>query len=148
MGCDAGFDMVPPLSASDLDQTAWEIFIEEIRLEFRYDHCVVDRKNYIEFEVGEHPMLPYHGHKCLRFSSKITGTRGSAAEPYLDAVKAIARKHFGSRVRYWNELFDVYGHHDWRSVNASLRTYVILSRHRNDSNVSADSCLEPGRPPL
>jgi hypothetical protein len=129
MGADAGFDMVPPLSNGALDRQQWDNFLRSIKEHYSKDARVEVKSNYIEFNAGEHPRLPFEGHKLLRFSSKITGGLAAASnvEEYLRTVYSIAKAHFGPRVIRWNELFDVYGHHDWKKVNDSLRSYEKAS---------------------
>jgi len=64
---------------------------------------------YIEFEVGEHPTIPYKCECFLRFSSKISGPGAILAEPYIRNIHRIAKKYFGDRVKLWQALFDQYG---------------------------------------
>lgn len=119
MGVDAGFDMVPRLSNGIVDRHNWDRFINIIKEHYKDDDQVEIEQNYILFKVGDHPMLPFEGHKFLRFSSKITGNIGS----YIDSVTSIARVHFGSSVRVWDEGADQSGHYDWHEVHESLRSY-------------------------
>ncbi|KAG5973099.1 hypothetical protein E4U56_005299 [Claviceps arundinis] len=63
------------------------------------------KANYILFQIGERPTLPFEGSKFLRFSSKC------------------AKLHFGLRVVFWNELFDQQGHYSWDEVHKSVRSY-------------------------
>ncbi|KAK0609069.1 SET domain-containing protein 5 [Lasiodiplodia hormozganensis] len=103
MGIDAGFDM--------------DHYKDDVQVEVK--------PNYIEFKAGEHPLLPFEGHKFLRFSSKISGSIASTTgvESYINTVTRIAKVHFGSRVQPWNECFDQYGEYDWDEVNESMRSY-------------------------
>jgi len=57
----------------------------------------------VEFQVGEHPLLPLEGHKFLCFSFKVSGSL-TAAEPYIRQVYRLARKPFDQQVRFWHEL--------------------------------------------
>ena len=101
MGIDIGFDLFPPLENNEHDQSIWASFITEIERTYAYDSLVVPMANRIEFEVGEHPTLPYKGHQFRRFSSKVSGR--SQAEPYIRHVLTIAKSHFGNRVHFWSE---------------------------------------------
>ncbi|PVI03084.1 hypothetical protein DM02DRAFT_499064, partial [Periconia macrospinosa] len=125
MGCDAGFDMVPPLSKGVEDREKWAQFIEEVKNIFASDEKVEFKRNYINFNAGEHPKLPFQGHKFLRFSSKITGSNASATgvEHYIEMVTEMTKKYFRPRVYYWNELYDRHGKYSWTEVNASLDSY-------------------------
>lgn len=124
MGIDAGFDMVPRLSKGAEDQQNWQSFIKVITETYQNDDLIELKENFFEFNVGEHPKLPLEGHKFLRFSSKISGSRAEGMEDYIDTVRRIAREHFGSRVHYWNEGFDgLQAFYGWREVNESLEAY-------------------------
>ena len=123
MGIDAGFDMVPRLSKGAVDKENWLLFIHVVKDRYQYDDLVEIKSNYIEFNVGEHPRLPFEGHKLLRFSSKISGSHAREAKKYIDAVFRLAKDSFGSRVQYWNEGADEYGVYDWKEVNASMQSY-------------------------
>ncbi|KAF9177550.1 hypothetical protein BGZ51_008566 [Haplosporangium sp. Z 767] len=102
MGIDAGFDLFPPLENNERDQSTWASFIAHIERTFTNDSLVVFLANRIEFEVGEHPTLPYKGHRFRRFSSKVSGR--SQAAPYIRRVYTIAKSHFDNRVHYWSEF--------------------------------------------
>jgi hypothetical protein len=118
MGMDAGFDMVPHLSKGVVDRHNWDRFYEgDIQVEVK--------PNYILFRAGEHPRLPFEGHKFLRFSSKITGRIASAqgVENFIETVASIAKIHFGSRVQDWNEVADQHGAYGWDEVRESIRSY-------------------------
>lgn len=67
--------------------------------------------------------MPLEGHKFLRFSSKVSGPRTEAAEPYVRQVYQLARRVFGQQVRFWHELYDRSGHYSWSAVNDSLESY-------------------------
>jgi hypothetical protein len=62
--------------------------------------------NYIEFKVGEYPLLLFKKYKFLRFSLKINGSYAEEVEKYIDIVTRIAKVCFSSRVKHWNEAFD------------------------------------------
>jgi hypothetical protein len=123
MGIDAGFDLVPRLSNSVDDKNNWRFFMDCVQGEYEDDENVEVKANYIEFKAGEHPRLPFDGQKCLRFSSKISGTTGHEAETYIKEVARIARSIIGTRMQYWTELCDQYGFYGWKEVHESERTY-------------------------
>ncbi|KAF2804535.1 SET domain-containing protein [Mytilinidion resinicola] len=125
MGIDAGFDMVPRLSKGVVDRHNWDRFINFIKEHYKDDAQIEIKPNYIIFKAGEHPILPFEGHKFLRFSSKVSGPTAAATrvESYIDTVTRIAKVHFGSRVQYWNEGFDHFGNYDWNEVHESIRSY-------------------------
>jgi hypothetical protein len=123
MGIDAGFDMVPRLSKGAVDRQNWQSFIKTIKEHYQNDGLVEVKPNYIAFKAGEHPLLPFEGHKFLRFSSKISGSHAEGVEEYIDTVTRVAKVHFGSRVRYWNEAVDEWGFYNWRDVNDSFKSY-------------------------
>lgn len=125
MGIDAGFDMVPPLSKGIVDRHNWRKFIDFIKEHYNDDAQVEIKPNYINFKAGEHPKLPFEGHKFLRFSSKVSGAIAAASgvERYINTVTRVAQVHFGSRVQYWNEGADQRGSYDWNKVHESIRSY-------------------------
>ena len=100
MGIDAGFDMVPRLSEEAIDQQKWQSFIEVIKERFQNDNLVEVEQNYLRFKAGEHPSLPFEGHKFLRFSSKISGSHAKGVEKYINTVTQVSHVIFGPRVRY------------------------------------------------
>jgi hypothetical protein len=116
MGIDAGFDMVPRLSKGAVDRQNWQSFIKTIKEHYQNDDLVEVKPNYIVFKAGEHPLLPFEGHKFLRFSSKISGSHAKGVEEYIDTVTQVAKVHFGSRVRAWNEAADEVGVYNWQEV--------------------------------
>jgi len=101
MGIDAGFDMVPCLSKGAGDKQNWQSFIKVIKEYYQNDDLVEIESNYLKFKAGEHPRLPFEGHKFLRFSSKISGSHAKGVEKYIDTVTRVAQVIFGSRVQYW-----------------------------------------------
>ena len=129
MGIDAGFDMVPRLTKGAVDLHNWEQVINLIKSHYKDDVRVEVKPNCILFKVGEHPSLPFEGHKLLRFSAKVSGSIAAATgvEAYIKTVTRIVKAHFGSRVQYWNEGFDQYGHYDWDEVHESIRSYEQVS---------------------
>jgi hypothetical protein len=123
MGIDAGFDMVPRLSKGAVDRQNWQSFIKIIKEHYQNDDIVEVKPNYIVFKAGEHPLLPFEGHKFLRFSSKISGSHAKGVEEYIDTVTRVAKVNFGSRVRYWNEAADERGFYNWQDVHDSFKSY-------------------------
>ena len=123
MGIDAGFDMVPRLSTGTLDRQNWQAFINVIKERYQNDDRVEIKSTYIVFKAGEHPRLPFKGHKFLRFSSKISGSHAKGVEEYIETVTRIAKQYFGSRVQYWNEIADERGFYGWDEVHASFESY-------------------------
>jgi hypothetical protein len=125
MGIDAGFDMDPPLSKGVVDRHNWGRFIDFVKEQYKDDIQVEIKPNYMNFKAGEHPKLPFEGHKFLRFSSKVSGStaKDSGVERYIDTVTRVAQVHFGSRVQYWNEAADQHGVYDWKKVHESIRSY-------------------------
>ncbi|KAF4448691.1 SET domain-containing protein 5 [Fusarium austroafricanum] len=119
MGVDVGFDMVPRLTSGVEDRHKWKQFIDHVKVFYEDDNLVVSKANYIEFEVGEHPILPFEGHKFLRFSSKLTRGAGE----YISEVTHLAHQHFGPRIERWHEGSDQFGHYDWMDVHKSIRSY-------------------------
>ena len=123
MGIDAGFDMDPRLSKGAVDQQNWQSFIKVIKERYQNDNLVEVKPNYLKFKAGEHPLLPFEGHKFLRFSSKISGSHAKGVEKYIDTVTQVAQVNFGSRVRRWNEAADVQGFYSWPGINDSIESY-------------------------
>ncbi len=123
MGIDAGFDMVPRLSKGAVDSQNWKSFIKTIKEHYQNDDLVEVKSNYIEFKACEHPLLPFEGHKFLRFSSKISDSHAEGVEEYIDTVTRVAKVCFGSRARYWNEAFDEWEFYNWSEVHDSIETY-------------------------
>lgn len=123
MGIDAGFDMVPRLSKGAVDQQNWRSFIKVIKERYQNDNLVEVKPNYLKFKAGEHPSLPFEGHKFLRFSSKISGSHAKGVEEYINTVTRVAKVNFGSRVRYWSEFGDGSGFYSWLEVYESIRSY-------------------------
>lgn len=115
--------MVPRLSQGALDRQNWQSFIKGIQERYKDDKLVEFKPNYIEFKIGEHPLLPLEGYKFLRFSSKVSGHQGNEAMEYIKTVTRVAKLNFGSRVQFWHECADNYGHYDWKDVNESLKRY-------------------------
>ena len=123
MGIDAGFDMVPRLSKGAVDRQNWHLFIKRIKEHYENDNQVEVKPNYIVFKAGEHPLLPFEGHKFLRFSSKISGSHAKGVQEYLDTVTMVAHGYFGSRIQVWHEAADIWGFYNWQEVNDSIDSY-------------------------
>jgi hypothetical protein len=121
MGFDCGFDIVPRLQDTPNDNAKWKAVMDEVTITFLHDPVVVTKAKYLEFQVGEYPLLPFQGHKLLRFSSKISSERTQNAEQYIKAVCRIAKRHLGEQVQFWHEAADNYGHYDWGAVNESFK---------------------------
>ncbi|KAF5876089.1 putative set domain-containing protein 5 protein [Botrytis fragariae] len=130
MGIDAGFDIHPRLSKGIVDRQNWGRFIDFIKEHYKDDTQVEIKPNYISFKAGEHPKLPFEGHKFLRFSSKVSGSiaADTNVESYIDTVTRIAQANFGSRIRYWDEGVDQSGVYSWTEVQESIRSYQQLQR--------------------
>jgi hypothetical protein len=104
MGIDVGFDLYPPLKATDIGQ--WSRFLLAVSTEFVSDAVVVVKEDgEIEFQVGEHPIIYSDPTRFRRFSSKITGRCGSA-ESYIEQVYTIAKRYFGNRICWWSGYID------------------------------------------
>ena len=123
MGVDVGFDMVSQLSKGAVNRQNWHSFIKVIKERYRNDDLVEIKPNYLQFKAGEHPLLPFEGHKFLRFSSKVSGSHAKGVEEYIGTVTRVAQVNFGSRVRCWNEAVNVCGFYSWPKVNGSIKSY-------------------------
>lgn len=123
MGIDAGFDMVPRLSKGAVDKRNWQSFIRIIKEHYQSDELVEIKPNYLKFKAGEHPLLPFEGHKFLRFSSKTSGSHAKGVKKYVDTVTRVAQVNFGSRVRCWNEAAEEPGFYNWQEVYTSIESY-------------------------
>ncbi|KAI0889042.1 SET domain-containing protein [Annulohypoxylon maeteangense] len=144
MGIDAGFDMVPRLSNDTGDIEKWARFIDQIRDTYRGDAQVLIKPCCITFEAGEHPRLPFEGHKFLRFSSKVSGRTAEATgvRKYIREVTVIAKAHFGSRIRNWDEGIDRFGVYRWDVVHESMASYEKPA----DPKVSPAIVIPPKEP--
>ena len=123
MGIDTGFDMVPHLSKGAVDKQNWQSFIKVIKKRYPNDNLVEIKPNYLTFKAGEHPLLPFEGHKFLRFSSKISGSHAKGVEQYIETVTRVTQVSFGSQVRCWNEAADESVFYNWQEVHASIESY-------------------------
>ncbi|KAF5711077.1 SET domain-containing protein [Fusarium mundagurra] len=118
----AGFDMVPRLSSGREDQQTWDEFIERVMIVYEYDSEVEIKANYIKFKAGEQLLLPFEGHKFLRFSST-PNDDWSIVEGYIDILLVIAREFFDFRVREWREERKELGYYSEKEVKESFRLY-------------------------
>lgn len=123
MGIDAGFDMVPRLSTGAVDRQNWRSFIKIIKERYQNDDLVEVKPNYILFKAGDHPLLPFEGHKFLRFSSKVSASHAERLEDYIEIVTMVAKLNFGSRVRYWNGSSDELAFYSWQDAHDSFESY-------------------------
>ncbi|PNP58593.1 hypothetical protein THARTR1_01609 [Trichoderma harzianum] len=147
MGYDCGFDIFPRLEANDENKKAYQQFLDEIIEKYkdvydekgrREDGKILDLpssskysgKNVIRLAIGECPQMPSSAEHCnyfLRFSSKVSGSLTTAAQPYIMDVLEIARRHFGSKVHFWHEMNEFgepeqqYGVYSWTEVNDAER---------------------------
>ena len=126
MGFDCGFDIYPALEPTSLNKEKYELFLREVLRTYEggdeAERCnsivrVVPTSSgaYVEFMVGEHPIIPYSCEHFLRFSSKVSGSLTAAAEPYIKGVYKIAKKWLGDRVQFWHELNETDDHRQWVS---------------------------------
>ncbi|KAI2623100.1 SET domain-containing protein [Hypoxylon sp. NC1633] len=143
MGLDVGFDMVPPLSKETKDAQDWANFLHCVRGYYKDDPNVVTESHYITFEAGEHPMLPFEGHKFLRFSSNLTGSNATGVYEYIEMVTAMAKMIFGHRVYSWSEAADQHGFYGWDKVYSARKTWG--KPDEPESNALLPTTAELGR---
>ncbi|KAH7385096.1 hypothetical protein BKA64DRAFT_712220 [Cadophora sp. MPI-SDFR-AT-0126] len=155
MGVDAGFDMYPCLSKGLVDRQNWGRFIDIIKEHYKDDTQVELKPNYINFKAGEHPKLPFEGHKFLRFSSKVSGSTAAntKVDSYIDTVTRIAQTCFGSRIKCWHEGAGQSGAYNWVEVRESLRSYQQPDELESPSSIAqplsgTDSIAEVGITPF
>lgn len=125
MGVDAGFDMVPQLARTPADRKAWETFIDLVKERYKDDKRLEITPTELFFNAGEGPRLPFEGFKFLRFSSKVSGSTAheTGVGDIIGSVTKIAKGVFGSRIYYWSEARDQFGHYDWGQVRESFKSY-------------------------
>lgn len=81
MRFDSGFDMVPRLGTSMSDTSKWAHFIDQVKFRYRGDPKVELKWNYMLFKAGAHLLLlPFEGHRFLRFSSMVSAGIGDPTE--------------------------------------------------------------------
>ncbi|KAH7329720.1 hypothetical protein B0I35DRAFT_48727 [Stachybotrys elegans] len=169
MGFDCGFDIHPRLEPTAANKDQYQRFLDEIIREYgdiydergrRADGKVLSTPGdagasdrlHIRFMVGECPQLPSHPNGCyyfLRFSSKISGSLTSPAEPYIKGVYKTAKKYLGSRVHFWHEMSETgderqFGYYDWQTVYDAEKelgklTYPADERSGTSSLLDADA---------
>lgn len=129
MELNSGFDMVPSLSRGIVDTQNWNRFIDLIKERYKDDTQVEIYPNYISFNAGDQPKLPFEGHKFLRFSSEVSQTAGNATgvEYYIEAITIMAQASFGSRVQTWRRIAHGYGVYGWKEVQESIKAYEQVS---------------------
>lgn len=159
MGFACGFDISPRLEVNDENKKVYQNFLDDIIKKYSgiYDEKgrweggkILDlpnsskhsAKNLIQLMIGECPRMPSSPEYCnyfLRFSSKVSGSLTTAAEPYIMDVLKIAKKYFGSRVHFWHELNEFgdpeqqFGVYDWREVNDAERELRELEPGKEES---------------
>ncbi|KAI1763147.1 SET domain-containing protein [Hypoxylon sp. FL1150] len=138
MGIDAGFDMVPPLSKGEEDAKNWANFLHCVRSCYVDDPKVEAKSHWIEFKAGEHPTLPYEGHKFRRFSSKISGSIASSTGvwEYISTVTGMAKVIFGPRAQPWNEAVDQSGFYGWDEVQRVKKTWGKPDEPESQASIS------------
>ncbi|KAF5538177.1 SET domain-containing protein [Fusarium phyllophilum] len=114
--------MVPRLSSGCEDQLTWDDFIERVMIVYEDESEVEIKANYIKFGAGEQLLLPFEGHKFLRFSST-PNDNWFSVEQYIYLLHHIACEFFGSRVRGWREERKELGYYSENEVNDSYRLY-------------------------
>ncbi|KAF4494034.1 SET domain containing protein 5 [Fusarium agapanthi] len=118
---ECGFDMVPRLSSGAEEQQTWDDFIDHVKVAYKDDSKVKIKANYIQIEVGDQLLLPFEGHKFLRFSSKPSDD--SDPYPYIYIITGIACDYFGFRARSWQHSHREFGYYSQNEVNESFRLY-------------------------
>lgn len=116
----SGLDMVPRLSGYE-DQDIWEEFIEHVQTVYKDESTFKIDAYYMVFEEGKQLLIPFEGHKFLRFCS--VPDDDSSVEDYIRLVTDIASYYFGSRVRSWQSTLGESGYYSEEEVNESYRLY-------------------------
>jgi len=112
-----------------VDKYNWSNFLRAIQEYYKDDQVVEIKTNYLEFAIGEHPLLPFEGHKLLRFSSKISGQHRNNVMEYIRTVINIAEVLFGPRIKPWHEGSDMNRIYLWTEVNESIKSYNTVRNH-------------------
>ncbi|KAG6206016.1 hypothetical protein E4U35_002078 [Claviceps purpurea] len=120
LGLVMGFELVPPLTTREEDKFRWQEFLADFKQMHLRDPRVEWKDNYILFKFGERPMLPYEGHKFLRFSSE--GPE-AIADKYVQNLHWFAKRHFGDRARFWDEMAGQSAHYPMDKVRKSWKSY-------------------------
>ncbi|TGO92065.1 hypothetical protein BPOR_0011g00160 [Botrytis porri] len=118
-----GFDLVPRLSERTEDQKSWECFIQAVKERYKNDNLVEITQNCIVVKVDRDLILPFEGHKLLRFCSKISVRHAEGVEDYSDTITRIAEESLGSRVRTWEEELGQEGFYRWVDVYDSRKSF-------------------------
>ncbi|CVK94100.1 uncharacterized protein FMAN_03341 [Fusarium mangiferae] len=134
----SGFDMVPRLSGYE-DQELWEEFIEHVQTVYKDESTFKIDAYYMVFEEGKQLLLPFEGHKFLRFSS--IPDNDSSVEDYIRLVTDIASYYFGSRVRSWQSTRGESGYYSEEEVNDSYRLY----EQSDPPNIDFEVGVIPGK---
>ncbi len=80
-----------------VDKQNWQSSIKVIKECYQNYDLVDIKSNYLSFRAGEHPVLPFEGHKFLRFSSNISGRHAQGVTEYIDTITRLAQVILGSR---------------------------------------------------
>ncbi|KAG6090441.1 hypothetical protein E4U15_005033 [Claviceps sp. LM218 group G6] len=131
-----GFELVPPLTTREEDKFRWQEFLSDFKQMHLRDPRVEWKDNYILFKFGERPMLPYEGHKFLRFSSE---GHEAIADKYVQNLHWFAKRHFGDRARFWDEMAGQSAHYPMAKVRKSWKSY--LKPDEVEAPVSPSSAL-------
>ncbi|KAG6115185.1 hypothetical protein E4U14_001036 [Claviceps sp. LM454 group G7] len=136
LGLVMGFELVPPLTTREEDKFRWQEFLSDFKQMHLRDPRVEWKDNYILFKFGERPMLPYEGHKFLRFSSE---GHEAIADKYVQNLHWFAKRHFGDRARFWDEMAGQSAHYPMAKVRKSWKSY--LKPDEVEAPVSPSSAL-------
>lgn len=128
LGLVMGFELVPPLTTREEDKFRWQEFLSDFKQMHLRDPRVEWKDNYILFKFGERPMLPYEGHKFLRFSSE---GHEAIADKYVQNLHWFAKRHFGDRARFWDEMAGQSAHYPMDKVRKSWKSYKKVRRQHN-----------------
>lgn len=129
MGYDAGFDLYPPIDENNTeDNQRWSKFLKEVVDRYWQDtvFCIYPHENttMIYFRVGEYPSLPLKGHLFRSFRSRTASfvtSRINRAEEYILSVCGIAKRYFGDRIVFWDEMEEEEGPYHWTEIDESDR---------------------------
>lgn len=127
MDYEAGFDMVPPLTKEPRDQEKWEILIDIVQSIVWYKEIMLFKSNYIEFNIGDHPKIPFEGHKFLSFRSKISNIDPGQTKDMIEEIWVYAMVVFDSRARYWSNKLGGSSVYSWQDVHDSETSYDKVS---------------------
>lgn len=146
MPIELGFDLYPPLS-SDVEQAQWQHFLQDVRREYRRaDYLTELSDGGLQFEVGNHPLLPYAGRHFRRFGSQLLRADSELTSELVLHLGDIAREHFESRIHYWRDdlMDEIYTHEEVQTAAAAARRASVVTgsselgqRHGADSAVAS-----------